>query len=102
MNSKIFRFEPKWLREESFKDIVREAWISAEQNESSLYGRLSECAERLQAWNEKHFGKVHKRIKFLKNQIESLGKQERTEGVVDNENKLSAELDEWLAREELL
>lgn len=48
------------------------------------------------------FGRVHNWVNNLKKKIENLREVERTEDVIENEHKLSAELDEWLAREELL
>lgn len=47
-------------------------------------------------------GNVTKRIKLLKEQIHNLGNVERNGVVIVNETRLSAKLDEWLAREELL
>lgn len=97
-----FRFEPMWLREGSFNDVVRQEWISARRCSGRLSVTLSRCGFVLQNWNARNFGSVHKRVKTLKEHIVKLEQEERTASVIKKELKLSSELDEWLAREELL
>lgn len=64
--------------------------------------KLGRWGSIIQEWNECKFDRVHRRIKILKEKLEGLGRLERSEDVVADETKLTAELDEWIAREELL
>lgn len=98
----LFRFEPMWLREREFKEYVTDKWLLDTQVEPTLVDKFSRCAGQMQEWNKNKFGNVHGRIKNIKWQIEQLSNLDRTEEVIAKENCLSAELDEWLAREELL
>lgn len=72
------------------------------QEDSKLSTKLDQCGSMLQEWNVNKFGKVQARIKTLKDRLLKLSNVERSVDVVTNEYQLSAELDEWLAREELL
>lgn len=97
-----FKFEPMWLREAKFTDFVGTTWVMANQECSKLSDKLQCCGSKLYEWNRNTFGKFHLRIKNLNDQLETLSKMERSEEVIANEMNLSTELDECLAREELL
>lgn len=86
----------------TFKDIFTEAWRNAKQARSSLSDKLKSCGATIQTWNENKFERVHNRINSLKKKIENLRENVRTDEVKEKENKLYVELDEWLAREELI
>ncbi|CAM8901772.1 unnamed protein product [Rhodiola kirilowii] len=94
------RFEPMWLRHTAFKDIVKEAWL-AQPEEANLTSKLCSCMSRLSQWDSKVFGDVKKKVKELKERIGNLRGSWRTEEVAKEEANLSAELDEWMEREEL-
>lgn len=70
------------LRDEGFKDVVREAWSKNNLNSTKLSERLITCGEVIKEWNERKLGKVHKRIKSLKEHIENLEKEERAGEVI--------------------
>ncbi|KAL9680031.1 hypothetical protein QQ045_017904 [Rhodiola kirilowii] len=98
----LFRFEPMWLRHNDFRGFLEECWGKLEQPNHDLNVKLKGCGRELARWNRAVFGKVQKRIAVIKNQIELLKSNFRSEAVIEREAKLHKELDEWLAREELL
>lgn len=97
-----FRFEPTWLRDETFMESVSKAWTRSREYNATLCDKLDNCGKSLLAWNVSKFGNMHARIKKLKEQLEKLGSVVRTEELINMEAQLSTELDEWLAREELI
>ncbi|KAL9686367.1 hypothetical protein QQ045_023824 [Rhodiola kirilowii] len=68
----------------------------------SLGEKLVNCSHELQRWNRVVFGKVQNRIKAIKKEIKQVKAEFRSEELIEKEAELHGELDEWLAREELL
>lgn len=97
-----FKFEPMWLRDKDFVQIVAEAWRGVGQRAHRWSEKLKSCGERLALWNKESFGNVQKKLKYLKKEINKLREGPRSEEVARKEAALSNELDEWLAREESL
>lgn len=97
-----FRFEPMWLGDAGFKEMVNESWRKVKITNLTLAGKLKACSKHIQKWNKECFGKVQKRLKDIKMELESLKVNPRTEQVARREARLAGELDEWMAREELL
>lgn len=95
-----FRFEPMWLRDNSFKHETEKLWREARLAGFSLKEKLSICGSKLQQWNKEKFGNFQHKIKGLKDEIDKLRNSFRTDDIVEEE--ASEELDEWLTREELL
>ncbi|KAL9681934.1 hypothetical protein QQ045_013726 [Rhodiola kirilowii] len=102
VRKKLFRFKPMWLRHSQFRGFLEHCWTKRDQSNLDLTLKLKGCGRELAKWNSDVFGRVHKRIGEVKNQIEVLKSKFRTEEVIEKEAKLQSELDEWLAREELL
>ncbi|KAL9690755.1 hypothetical protein QQ045_011163 [Rhodiola kirilowii] len=69
---------------------------------TTLTDALTSCAQSLKEWNNSTYGKVEKRIDAIKEKLGNLKNCVRTKGVVDEEQNLSEELDEWLARKDFL
>lgn len=97
-----FRFEPMWLRDNTFNDKVKEAWESSKMDGGTLSEVLQRCGRELDKWNKDKFGNVQKHIKSLKSQLEANSRKERTDQSIRTDQRISGELDEWFAREELL
>ncbi|KAL9679615.1 hypothetical protein QQ045_017481 [Rhodiola kirilowii] len=55
----------------------------------------------LHQWSSSTFGEVKKKIEKLKELIQQVKEESRTDETATRESKLSEELDEWLEREEL-
>lgn len=96
-----FKFEPVWLRDANFKDIVSNCWEES-SGIACLSGKLKRCGDILQAWKKRKFGNVQNRIKRLKEVLNFLKANPRSGDSSAEESKVSNELDEWLARDELL
>ncbi|XP_074266599.1 uncharacterized protein LOC141589876 [Silene latifolia] len=96
-----FRFQACWLTHENFKEFVDESW----PEEGIFTARLETLSQKLQTWNAEIFGNIFKQKKTLLACIEgcqrslSLG---RKSNLIKLEAKLRRELDEILAKEELL
>ncbi|CAM8914551.1 unnamed protein product [Rhodiola kirilowii] len=97
-----FKFEPMWFRHSSFKEEMRKIWNNDASRVMPLSEKLSCCGEKLRRWNEFTFGNVQRNITQLKEHIDALQRQERTITLIQEEAAATANLDEWLAREELL
>ncbi|CAM8994384.1 unnamed protein product [Rhodiola kirilowii] len=72
-----FRFEPMWIRNE-------------------------ECSKILSRWNSESFGKVGKRIRELKGELESVRLLEIDKETIARQADIVEKIDEWRLREEIL
>ncbi|CAM9001934.1 unnamed protein product [Rhodiola kirilowii] len=97
-----FRFESMWLRNGNFMNVVADCWEGNLTCRRSWSEKLEMCADALSSWNRREFGNVKKRIERLKLKLEKIRRSPRTEENCRMEDELSAEIDEWLAREEML
>ncbi|KAL9675160.1 hypothetical protein QQ045_003361 [Rhodiola kirilowii] len=97
-----FRFETMWMRHDNYLEKVKEFWQKAVTGGGPASKILDSCGSQLKRWNDEEFGNVKRRIKQLKAQIQEVQKEFRSEVLVEEESKLAAELDEWLAREECI
>ncbi|KAL9667899.1 hypothetical protein QQ045_002268 [Rhodiola kirilowii] len=69
--------------------------------EGDLIGKLRGCRVKLANWNKRTFGRTDERVSMLKAKLESVKNQFRTQEVIEKEARISKELEESLAREEL-
>ncbi|CAM8882279.1 unnamed protein product [Rhodiola kirilowii] len=99
--SRSFKFEPMWLRQKDFGDVVKEAWQNSGGDSQSLTSRLQQCGEYLKRWNGKVFGPVKTKMRNLKDQLEVIRMKPREESVVKEEEYLVSQLKEWRLREEI-
>ncbi|KAL9691628.1 hypothetical protein QQ045_012053 [Rhodiola kirilowii] len=99
---KLFAYESMWQRHPMFASKMEQYWQEAMSLSTNLNDSLKNCAQLLKGWNDSTFGNVGRRIKEVKEKPKVLNKQERTSTVVNQEKKLTAELEEWLAREEYM
>ncbi|CAM8884344.1 unnamed protein product [Rhodiola kirilowii] len=97
---RLFRFEPMWLRHEGYSDVISNCWMD-EGKKGDLLGKLKCCRVRLAAWNKAVFGRADDRVSKLKAELERVKNQFRTQEVIEKEARISKDLEEWLAREEL-
>ncbi|CAM8886400.1 unnamed protein product [Rhodiola kirilowii] len=98
----FFRFEPMWLKHEGYRDAVRSFWGNSASSNGPISSCLRSCAASLDEWSTKNFGQVKTKITRLKKDLSKIKEMVRTEDTIAREAELSAELDEWLLREELL
>ncbi|PWA79435.1 hypothetical protein CTI12_AA200820 [Artemisia annua] len=100
---KMFRFESMWLRDESFHNVVRDAWTSglATGRESDPCSIVEECAARISEWNKNSFGHVQKSIRAKQKRLQMLQScfDSSTEG---QQHILKEEIKELLTREEVM
>ncbi|CAM8981011.1 unnamed protein product [Rhodiola kirilowii] len=99
---KLFRFEPMWLRHNGYAEMVKDVWEDRVVNSEKLMDGLAACAEGMKSWNDRHFGKIRERVNNLQKEQSQIQDAIRTEEVIDQEVKITNELDEWFLREELL
>ncbi|RVW83895.1 hypothetical protein CK203_042030 [Vitis vinifera] len=106
--SSPFRFENMWLKEEGFKDLLRNWWMGF-QFRGSFSFTLSEKLKALKAclkiWNREVFGNVTARKESALKQMMSWDSIERDkkerdikDGVVQAFHSLLSETDEWRPR----
>lgn len=91
---KPFRFEPMWLRCTEFIDQVSIWWPSTLSEGSSLHTTLTACTEKLSVWNRNSFGCVQKKLKELRCELEEVKKKVRTHASVEEESRITTDLDE--------
>ncbi|GLT59228.1 hypothetical protein SLA2020_320600 [Shorea laevis] len=99
-----FLFEEMWLRDNSCRNVVESSWSSAGTNGGweSLLQKVQVCADNLASWNVRHFGHVRRRLQQCIKNIESLSNLPLSDDVLSEEQQLTAELEEWLEREEVM
>ncbi|CAM9000895.1 unnamed protein product [Rhodiola kirilowii] len=97
-----FRFEAMWLEHPEFSKVIRNVWNTSSGHRDSWDEILKLCQEKLKVWNSSTFGNVQGIVKGLKNRLEVIKTLVRTDDVVEEEGRLSEELDQWLLREEVL
>ncbi|XP_056176591.1 uncharacterized protein LOC130140666 [Syzygium oleosum] len=69
---KEFKFEDFWLEEAEYGEIVRDAWLKAEDTNQNLLIKLKRVSGELEVWSKSKFTNAHKRIKSLKKEIQKL------------------------------
>ncbi|KAL9674710.1 hypothetical protein QQ045_002909 [Rhodiola kirilowii] len=97
-----FRFEPMWIRNEEVGNVVAAAWSNGEEMDMTLANKLHRCSKSLSRWNSENFGKVGKRIRELKEELESIRLLERDRETIAKEADIVEKIDEWRLREEIL
>ncbi|CAM8944513.1 unnamed protein product [Rhodiola kirilowii] len=97
---RLFRFEPMWLRHEGYSDFIIGCW-KEDGARGDLTRKLRDCRVKLARWNKQVFGRADERVSMLKAELECVKNQFRTPKVIEKEARVSKELEEWLAREEL-
>ncbi|KAL9690018.1 hypothetical protein QQ045_010411 [Rhodiola kirilowii] len=100
--NKGFCFEPMWVSKEGFAEVVSDAWRDSAAAGTSLTDSLSKCGRALDKWNNEKFGRVGKRIRNLKAELEAVRRLDRDSETIAKEADLVQEIDEWRLREEIL
>ncbi|XP_074290822.1 uncharacterized protein LOC141617528 [Silene latifolia] len=96
-----FRFQACWLTHEKFKEFIEENW----SQHGVFPARLEQLSSKLQDWNQQVFGNIFRQKRELKARIEGCQRElslKRINYLIKLEARLRCELDEVLAREELL
>ncbi|KAL9690527.1 hypothetical protein QQ045_010929 [Rhodiola kirilowii] len=94
------RFEPMWMKHKEFGEVVRNSWIDL-PTYLKLTDKLKSCMDCLSQWNSRVLGNVKNEVNCLKERIQRLRGESRSEESAEMELELCNELDEWLDREEL-
>ncbi|KAL9687823.1 hypothetical protein QQ045_032230 [Rhodiola kirilowii] len=97
----IFRYEAMWDRDPRFKGLVKSLWDN-QPNHLNFLTKLKTIQRPVLEWNKKVFGKVDNKLQGLRDSLAKLRQCPRTEDNIDRERQLSAEMDEWLCREEIM
>ncbi|KAL9687653.1 hypothetical protein QQ045_032060 [Rhodiola kirilowii] len=100
--NRLFRFEAMWLDHEEFSGKMDEFWNQMEGLQVCWSERLQRCKGMIKQWNSSSFGDVKTKIKCIKQKLEVIKSSERSDEAVEEEARLSNELDQWLLREEIL
>ncbi|CAM8918528.1 unnamed protein product [Rhodiola kirilowii] len=99
--SKVFRFEAMWTRDTSLANTIDKSWNSRDRSDTMAV-KLSHLSAQLKMWNKKSFGNVGKHLKRLKKELADVRLGPRTHGSIEKEKNIAKEIDDWLAREELM
>ncbi|XP_042486854.1 uncharacterized protein LOC122067070 [Macadamia integrifolia] len=101
---KPFRFEKMRLRHPGCQDLVSKIWSTPSYGSAAttLIRKASNCKAALKKWNREEFGHVQTRIKTLKLQLENIQGHPYSVQRQDQENSISKQLEEELAREEVM
>ncbi|KAL9677798.1 hypothetical protein QQ045_015634 [Rhodiola kirilowii] len=97
----LFSFEPMWLKHKEFGELVNNIWGGRKARSYRISETLKNCVDGLDAWSKRKFGRVKDTVARLKRDLGRVRELERTDEVMNQEARLSSELDEWLLREEL-
>lgn len=73
----MFRFDPMWLRDKSFEEVLRDAPIASKTDHSHFMDQLSNCGKLIQEWNKTKFGKVQKQIHEIKEKLKKVENMEK-------------------------
>ncbi|KAG0523282.1 hypothetical protein BDA96_07G110100 [Sorghum bicolor] len=87
-----FKFEAEWLKEEGFKDIVKEGWESV-GDVGSLSSKVKGMANSLDAWNINVLGDLEKRLRSAKKELERWHRAPLSDLVVGKEAVWSFKVD---------
>ncbi|KAL9666399.1 hypothetical protein QQ045_000729 [Rhodiola kirilowii] len=99
---KLFTYEAMWHRDEAFKDKIKEAWSDVVNGSQKLVETLERCADQLDTWNKSVFGKVEKKIKEAKKELQGIRAMPRTQIMAEIEKEFTSKIDEWLEKEEFM
>ena len=99
-----FRFEAMWTRDHRCGEVIKEAWKAKVFGSPcfKLARKQEVTSVALRKWNKNEFGLCQTRIRELSNNIEAIQRKKRIEGNGRMEAKLQGELNEWMARNEIL
>ncbi|CAM8948104.1 unnamed protein product [Rhodiola kirilowii] len=99
---KPFRFEAMWIDHPDFERVMAECWRSSLDSHQNWQQKLNDCGRALSVWNRSKYGNVQRRIKDLKHKLDEIKCAEGNETKKWEEERISEELDVWLAREEIM
>ncbi|KAL8543110.1 hypothetical protein ACS0TY_003848 [Phlomoides rotata] len=98
--TKRFLFENKWLLEDGFEQVVREAWGQGNYD-CSLPDGVRKCGNKLQAWATENTENIARKIKEVSRQVEAKLCCEEDKGNSEEVRRLEVELDKLYTEEEL-
>ena len=103
-----FRFENTWLKEEMFKDLLKDWWQGLNFRGSSsfiLAAKLKALKGILKTWNKEVFGKVEVNKSLALQQVNLWDTQERSRALsveeVEARNEAKEECKKWVLMEEI-
>ncbi|KAL0356018.1 UNVERIFIED_CONTAM: Retrovirus-related Pol polyprotein from type-1 retrotransposable element R2 [Sesamum radiatum] len=101
---KRFRFEAAWLREPSCEEVIQAGWksVAGSEDVGGVSARIRSVRVHLLQWERREFGNVRSRIRQLEDRILSLDKGNLSTDSKQLLEMMKSELEELLAREELL
>lgn len=94
VKKKVFRFEPVWLRQDGFSDILIMNWRCSLNQGGQLVNTLKNLGSFLKDWSLSSLGNVKNRISHLKKNLETLRNSPRTDDTISKESELVQEIDE--------
>jgi hypothetical protein len=65
------KFEAKWLKEESFNEVVKQAWENAGETTDCVLDRLAHMHHALHAWDASVLRKPKRRIRRAQKKLEN-------------------------------
>jgi hypothetical protein len=95
-------FEARWLKEETFNEIVQTAWARATQERvSALMTKVNRVHSELHDWDRDVLKKLVHRIKKLRRELEMLGRGEMTHQSIAAQKEVLLQLELLLEQEEV-
>ncbi|KAL9665314.1 hypothetical protein QQ045_020731 [Rhodiola kirilowii] len=95
----MFRYETMWTRDLRFKEVVRLQWSKLNSG-SNMMEKLELLQNPIRMWNTNVFGNVNEKLRGLRADLKCIKEMPKTEEMIQRETEISAELNEWLLREE--
>lgn len=96
----VLRFEARWLKEEKFCDVVKQAWQSTEGN-MGLAEKLAWVHKQLHAWDKTVLKKSSRKIKNVQRELEQVARDTLTHQNAQRQKDLAEELERLLQMEEI-
>jgi hypothetical protein len=97
-----FRFEARWLEEESCDEVVHEAWRNSEVNgEKTIAQRLNSVAEGLRSWSKESIGDLERSIFSLKKKLEICRRSPISQSQINREQILKYKLQKLETKRDL-
>ncbi|XP_050211436.1 uncharacterized protein LOC126661625 [Mercurialis annua] len=99
---KPFRFEQMWMTHEKFEEALLSVWDYGAVSGSRLMDQISSCGEGLKAWAYLNIGSVRFHLNKKLNALKVAQDSGSAPDLVEEALKIHSEVDELLAREEIL
>ncbi|CAM8992687.1 unnamed protein product [Rhodiola kirilowii] len=98
---RMFRYEAMWDRDPRFRELLQSLWAN-QAHHLDFLDKLDRIKRPVMDWNQRVFGNVDKKLHGLRDALNTIRQCPRTDANVAKEIQLTADMDEWLRREEIM